>query len=79
MPFPETNRGLRELADQQREVQAQLTELGEASQHKSAILAGQQERLARLLYQQYTGAQPDALKLLLNAKMPVRSRAICIT
>ena len=66
----ETNRTLRELAGQQRETQAQLTQLQDQNRHASTELALQHERLARLLYQQYTGAQPDALKLLLNREDP---------
>ena len=68
----ETNRTLRELAGQQREVDARLAELQSQSRRSSADIEVQQARLARLLYQQYAGAQPDALKLLLNREDPNR-------
>lgn len=66
----ETNRTLRELAAQQREVRAQLSEMQSQSRRMAAEIEAQQERFARLLYQQYTGTQPDALKLLLNREDP---------
>ncbi|MBI4190053.1 MAG: peptidoglycan DD-metalloendopeptidase family protein [Betaproteobacteria bacterium] len=68
----ETNRALRELAGQQRAVNAQLAELQGQSDRTAADIDAQQARLARLLYQQYVGAQPDALKLLLNREDPNR-------
>lgn len=68
----ETNRTLRELAGQQREVNARLAELQSQRQRSSADIEVQQARLARLLYQQYAGGQPDALKLLLNREDPNR-------
>ena len=66
----ETSRTLYELAGQQREAQARLAELRGRSQRTSADIKVQQAQLARLLYQQYIGAQPDALKLLLNREDP---------
>jgi septal ring factor EnvC (AmiA/AmiB activator) len=68
----ETNRLLRELADDRRAVNARLTDLREQNRHTSGDLESQRTRLARVLYQQYTGAQPDALKLLLNREDPSR-------
>lgn len=66
----ETNRALRELTEQQREINAQLTAMQSESQRTTAGIEVQQARLARLLYQQYLGSQPDALKLLLNREEP---------
>ena len=66
----ETNRTMRDLAGQQREIDAQLSELQKQGQRTSADIEAQQAQLARLLYQQYIGAQPDALKLLLNRQDP---------
>ena len=66
------NRTLRELAEQQRVIDAKLAELQEQSRLASSDIEAQQARLARLLYQQYTGAQPDALRLLLNGEDPGR-------
>jgi murein hydrolase activator len=68
----ETSRMLHELAAQQREVNARLDELQEQSRLTAADIDVQQARLAQLLYQQYIGAQPDALKLLLNREDPNR-------
>ena len=68
----ETNRTLRELAENQRAVNARLSDLREQNRRTSGDLEAQRTRLARLLYQQYTGAQPDALKLLLNREDPNR-------
>ncbi len=68
----ETNRVLRELAGQQRALNAKLSELQGQNRRAAADIDGQQARLARLLYQQYIGVQPDALKLLLNRDDPSR-------
>ncbi len=68
----ETNRVLRELAGQQRALAAKLGELQGQNRRAAADIDGQQARLARLLYQQYIGVQPDALKLLLNRDDPNR-------
>jgi len=68
----ESNRLLRELAEDQRAVNARLADLREQNQRTSGDLDAQRTRLARLLYQQYTGGQPDALKLLLNREDPNR-------
>ena len=66
----DTNRTLRELAGRQREIDAQLAELQNQSQRASAEIESQQQQLARLLYQQYIGAKPDVIKLLLNREDP---------
>jgi len=68
----ETNRVLREFDGQQRALDATLSELQGQSQRAAAEIDGQQAQLARLLYQQYLGVQPDALKLLLNRDDPNR-------
>lgn len=68
----ESNRILRDLAADQRDVNARLTELREQNQRTTGDLEAQRTRLARLLYEQYTGGQPDALKLMLNREDPNR-------
>ncbi len=68
----EANRTLRDLAEQQRAVGARLADLQAQRQRASGDIADQQTQLARILYQQYTGLQPDALKLLLNGEDPNR-------
>jgi septal ring factor EnvC (AmiA/AmiB activator) len=68
----ETNRTLHELATQQQTVNAQLTGLQGQRRLAVADIGGQKARLARLLYLQYIGVQPDALRLLLNREDPNR-------
>ena len=68
----ESNRLLRGLTEDQRTVNARLADLREQNQRTTGDLEAQRTRLARLLYQQYTGGQPDALKLLLNRDDPNR-------
>jgi len=68
----ETNRTLHELAAQQRTVNARLAELQGQSRPTAAEIDVQQARLARLLYLQYMGVQPDALQLRLNREDPNR-------
>ena len=66
----ETNRVLRGLGEEQRAVNARLAELQEQSRRMGGDIEAQRTRLAHLVYQQYIGAQPDALKLLLNREDP---------
>lgn len=66
----ETNRTLRDLGEEQRTVNARLAGLQAQSGSTSGEIKTQQTRLGRLLYQQYIGAQPDAIKLLLNREDP---------
>ncbi len=66
------DRALHELAGQQREINTRLAELRFQARRVSGDIESQQTRLARLLYQQYLGMQPDALKLVLNREDPNR-------
>lgn len=68
----EANRKLRDLGDQQREVGARLTDLQGQSRRTASDIGSQQEQLARLLYRQYSGLQPDAARLALNGDDPNR-------
>ena len=68
----EINRALRELAGRQSAINAQLTRLHVQNPRIAADIELQQARLARVLYQPYIGAQPDALKLILNREDPNR-------
>ncbi len=70
LAISDTNRALRDLGEQQRAVNARLSELKLQSSSTSKEIEAHQSRLARLLYQQYTGAQPDAIKLWLNRDDP---------
>ena len=62
----ETNRVLRELGEEQGAVNTRLAGLQDQGRRMGSDIDAQRSRLARLLYQQHIGAQPDALKLLLN-------------
>ncbi len=66
----EANRSLRDLAGKQREIQTKLNELQQQGRRAGNDIQSQQRMLARQLYQQYTGNQPDAVKLLLNREDP---------
>jgi septal ring factor EnvC (AmiA/AmiB activator) len=66
----EANRSLHELAAQQHAVNDRLAGLEQQNRRVNGEVESQQLQLARLLYQQYTGAQPDTLKLLLNREDP---------
>ena len=66
----EFNRTLRELAGQQQEIQSRLADLQQQGKNAGNDMQSQQRLLARQLYQQYVGSQPDALKLLLNREDP---------
>lgn len=66
----DANRSLRELAQQSREADQRLAELRAALRESETTLKAQRALLARLLYQQYLGGQPEPLKLLLNRENP---------
>ncbi len=66
----ESNRTLRELAGQQRDIQSRLAELQQQGKRAGGDIQTQQRLLARQLYQQYVGGQADTLKLLLNREDP---------
>ena len=66
----ETNRVLRGLEEEQRAVNARSAELQEQSRRMTGDIEAQRARLARQLYQQYIGAQPNGLKLLFNREDP---------
>ena len=68
----ESNRSLRDLAAKQRAIQARLIDLQQQETRAGHDIESQQRLLARQLYQQYIGNQPDAVKLLLNREDPNR-------
>lgn len=68
----ESNRSLRDLAAKQRAIQARLIDLQQQETRAGNDIESQQRLLARQLYQQYIGNQPDAVKLLLNREDPNR-------
>jgi len=66
----ESNRTLRDLGAKQREIQTRLSDLQQKGRRAGNDVQTQQQMLARQLYQQYVGNQPDALRLLLNRQDP---------
>jgi septal ring factor EnvC (AmiA/AmiB activator) len=68
----EANRALRELAQQSHEVNHRLNELNAEARRNRSALDTQQELLARLLFQQYTGARVEPLRLMLSGVDPNR-------
>ncbi len=66
----ESNRSLRDLTGRQRDIQGRLTDLQQQGRRAGNDIQSQQRLLARQLYQQYVGNQPDAVKLLLNREDP---------
>lgn len=68
----EANRTLRELGQRSEEVNRRVAELSAEARGIGATLKMQQGLLAQLLYQQYVGAQVDALRLTLNGEDPNR-------
>lgn len=66
----DATRTLRDLGNQSREANQRLDELRAASRQSESTLEAQRALLARLLYQQYLGGQPEPLKLLLNREDP---------
>ena len=68
----DANRALRELAQQSSDVNRRLSELNAGARKGRTTLQGQQALLSRLLFQQYTGAQPEPLRLILSGEDPNR-------
>jgi septal ring factor EnvC (AmiA/AmiB activator) len=68
----EANRTLRELGERSGELNRRTAELDAEARTIQAALATQQGLLAQLLYQQYLGAQVNALRLALSGEDPNR-------
>lgn len=66
----DSKRKLAELAQQQSTAQSTLRQLQLQAQQLEADMQGQQVRLGKLLYQQYTGGSQEYLKLLLDGRDP---------
>jgi septal ring factor EnvC (AmiA/AmiB activator) len=65
-----SNRHLRELSQQQQEVDAVLARTQQEARSTQARIAEQQDLLGKLLYQQYLHGEQDAVSLLLNQQDP---------
>lgn len=65
-----SNRRLRELAQQQEEVDAVLARTRQEARNTQGKIGEQQALLSRLLYQHYLHGEQDALSLLLNQQDP---------
>lgn len=65
-----SNRKLAELAAQQRAADKKLSKLQSQQEQLHADMAGQQDLLGKLLYQQYLGGRHEYLKLFLSNRDP---------
>ncbi|MDZ4201686.1 MAG: peptidoglycan DD-metalloendopeptidase family protein [Gallionella sp.] len=66
----DSNRKLSQLAALQRTADRRLGELQSQQRQLGSNLTGQQDKLGKLLYQQYIGGKQEYLKLLLNNQNP---------
>jgi septal ring factor EnvC (AmiA/AmiB activator) len=66
----DANRELADLSGQSHEVSQRIAELRVESDKHSVSLRAQQERLARMLFEQYIGGQAEPLRLILNGENP---------
>ena len=66
----EANRGMVELGQQQREVQARLKELGGQSKRAESEISSQRIRLGKILARQAFGGERDYFKLVFNGDDP---------
>ena len=65
-----TQRELHQLGTQRQRLQNTLKDLGGQARDLETRLKAQHEQLERLVYRQYLGGNPDALRLLLNGDDP---------
>jgi septal ring factor EnvC (AmiA/AmiB activator) len=68
----DANRALHELTGEQRQTEARLKRLTEQQNRLAGTIAAQQQRLARLLREQYVAGNEDRMKLLLSGDNPNR-------
>jgi septal ring factor EnvC (AmiA/AmiB activator) len=68
----EAKRALREIADEQKTVNARLRELDRAAQRTQGGIAKERRQLGELLARQYASGTPQPLKLALNGDDPNR-------
>ena len=68
----QTNRALFDLAEDRREIEAKIKDLSEQQGRLEKAIAGQQDRLTRLLRDQYVAGSEDRIKLLLSGDNPNR-------
>jgi murein hydrolase activator len=66
----ETTRKLYQISGQRREVNTALSRLQSRARAVESDITEEQNKLGRLLYQQYVGGQSDAVKLVLNGEDP---------
>ncbi len=66
------NRALRELADEQREIESKIARLSQEQDQLAKSIAMQQKQLARLLREHYVAGSEDRIKLLLSGDNPNR-------
>ena len=68
----EANRSLHELGREQKDAEARLARLSAQQDHLARTIAAQQQRLSRLLRDQYVAGNEDRIKLLLSGDNPNR-------
>lgn len=68
----EANRALHELADDQRQIETKIARLSAEQDRLSKAIADQQQRLGKLLREQYMAGNEDRIKLLLSGDNPNR-------
>ena len=68
----DANRTLHELVDEQREIETKIRGLASEQARLAKAVASQQQRLARLLRDQYIAGNEDRMKLLLSGDNPNR-------
>ncbi|HJV53615.1 MAG TPA: peptidoglycan DD-metalloendopeptidase family protein [Noviherbaspirillum sp.] len=68
----EANRALRDLADEQRGIEAKIVQLSQEQGRLAQSIALQQKQLARLLREHYVAGNEDRIKLLLSGDNPNR-------
>ncbi len=68
----EANRTLHDLAEDQRQIEAEIVQLSTEQDRLAKAIAEQQKRLAKLLREQYMAGNEDRIKLLLSGDNPNR-------
>ncbi|MFP5390402.1 MAG: murein hydrolase activator EnvC family protein [Gammaproteobacteria bacterium] len=66
------NRALRDLAEEQKDTNTRLADLGATQEQLARTIDGQKKQLARLLREQYVAGNEDRIKLLLSGDNPNR-------
>lgn len=68
----EANRALRDLAEEQRDIETKMSRLSQEQDRLAKSIADQQKKLAKLLREHYVAGNEDRIKLLLSGDNPNR-------